>query len=89
MPHPDNAFERWKRRRAQAPVPAGFADRVMVGVAAAEERRSWRPSIADLPARLWAQRPARVAVCAAAALICAARMLSVLGLFLAQFSVAE
>jgi hypothetical protein len=64
---PDDLFESWKRQRARADVPSGFAAGVL----------------ARLPSRrAWAGTWLRVAACVLAAAACLFRMASVLGLFL-------
>jgi hypothetical protein len=63
----DDLFEPWKRQRARADVPPGFADRVL-------SRLPPRPSGAGT----WL----RVAACVLAACAGLFRMASVLGLFL-------
>lgn len=85
----DEAYRRWQRRRAEVPVRADFAERVMRAVAAHESRRSWSSALAELLPRLIVSRPARIGICALAALVCAVRMVSVLAVFIAEFSVAE
>ena len=38
----DERYEAWRRQRAEAPVPDGFADRVMERVMGREDRRPAR-----------------------------------------------
>ncbi len=85
----DETYQKWKCRRAEAAVPAGFADRVMRAVAAHESRPDWRAALAEFLPRLLAWRPARVGMCTLAVLVCVLRMLSALAIFVAQVSVAE
>lgn len=62
----DELFESWKRRRAHADVPPGFADAVMARLPSPRRR---------LVACL------RVAACLAAGVACLVRIVTVLGLF--------
>jgi hypothetical protein len=70
-PH-DDPYETWKRRRADVPVPGGFADRVL-----AELRRRQRRD-------LLRSRVARVALCSLAGAVCLCRILQVVVLFLTE-----
>jgi hypothetical protein len=72
MPDSD-PYEAWKRWRAEAPVPDGFADRVMSSLRR-QEQHPWRrlaPGLRRLPE----SRAFRVAICS---LACAASLLRVL-----------
>jgi len=74
----DKLYEQWKRRRAEADAPAGFADRVMTAI---ERQRTWLASamLAALSSRL-----SRIGICSLAAAACVARLLHVFAIFVAQ-----
>jgi hypothetical protein len=68
-PH-DDTYEAWKRRRAGAPVPADFADRVLAGLRRQQRRALLRT------------RAVRIGVGSLAAAVCLCRILQVIALFL-------
>lgn len=73
-------YEDWKRRRAQAPAPDGFAERVMVAVSAAEiERRS---AVATVLLAMWRSRASKIGVCTLAAAVCLLRLAHVAAIFM-------
>lgn len=89
MTHDHDRYRDWKRRRTQAEVPADFADRVMRAVAAREPEPPRHSAAGALLFRLLASRAARVGICAAAAVVCAVRIWSVLALFVSELPVTE
>ena len=69
----DDPYEAWKRARAGAEVPAGFADRVMAAVRARQARRPVRPL----------SRAVRIGIGMAACAVCLLRILQIVAVFLA------
>jgi hypothetical protein len=87
--HPDELYESWKRRRAQADIPADFTERVMAalpaGAAGGRPRLEWPQwFFAVLASPL-----GRAGLCALACLVFALRLGSVIALFLALAGKAE
>jgi hypothetical protein len=80
----DQLYHDWKRRRAQAETPAGFADRVMAAVHAHERDTRRRSRLHRVLLSLLASRRGRIAVCAVAALTCVFRLMHVAAIFYAQ-----
>jgi hypothetical protein len=81
MPDRD-PYEAWKRRRAEAPVPDDFADRVMASLRRPEQRPARR--LSEVLYGLLRSPAFRVGVCS---LACAAglfRVLQVVALFLIE-----
>jgi hypothetical protein len=75
-------YEAWKRRRAEAPVPDGFADRVMASVYRREQRPAWR--LVGVLRGLLRSPAVRVGVCSLACAAGLLRVLQVVALFLVQ-----
>ena len=82
MEHDDH-YEAWKRARADAAVPDGFADRVMAAVR--EHRQAGeRSALVALVLAVVASRAGRVALWSLACAACAVRVGSVIALFLVR-----
>ena len=74
----DELFNRWIQR-ADAEVPADFADRVMDAV-----RREPRPSSKEFLVLLQSSPAVRIAACILASLVCLYRMAAVVAVFFVQ-----
>ena len=73
-------YETWKRRRAEVPVPEGFADRLMVSL-----RQKQRPGrFAELLRGVFRSPAFRVGVCSLACAAGLLRILQVVALFLVE-----
>lgn len=69
----DEIYERWREARADAQVPGGFADRVMVAVES-RERDARETALRGLLAAIARSRLARVAICSIAGAACLVRI---------------
>jgi hypothetical protein len=78
--HTDDLFEAWKKQRMSSEVPPGFADRVMLRIAAHEAQRR-QGTLTRLLLGLAASRRGRAAIMAVAVLLFVMRLASVLALF--------
>jgi hypothetical protein len=84
MMNDDQLYHDWKRRRAQAEAPPGFADRVLAAAHAHERDIHHRSRLRTLLLALLASRHGKIAVCTLAALTCVLRLLHVAAIFYAQ-----
>lgn len=80
----DHLYEDWKRRRGQADLSAGFADRVMAAVASHEAGRRQHSLLSGLLLALLSSRLGRFGVVSLAAATCVVRLLHVVAMFVAQ-----
>jgi hypothetical protein len=80
MMNDDQLYHDWKRRRARAEVPPGFADRMMVHTHDLRRRSRLRLLLHSL----LASPHGRIAACALAALTCVLRLMHVAAIFYAQ-----
>ena len=81
---PDDVYERWRKARSRAEVPADFADGVMQAVHAHEAR--WRSWLVRQFFALTASRAGRAGLLTVAVLVFALRLSAVLSVFVANFA---
>jgi hypothetical protein len=79
---PDDRFEAWKRRRAAVEVPAGFADRILLAVAAQDKNVRSRAAFRSRLAVLLFSQPGKIGLGTLAGLVCLLRVLHVVAVFI-------
>jgi hypothetical protein len=79
---PEDRYQAWLQKRAEAPVPEGFAGRVMKLVHAEPPTQPIGRGPQVLFLALCSSRACRIAASALACLVCAIRMIQMVALFL-------